>query len=90
MPILKNHAFSPSRLESAYRIWACNGIHSVKYLYEESVFTSFSSLSARFDLPNSNLFRFFQTRHLQKLFPHFPNLPPEYALDSFFDLKPND
>ncbi len=89
--MMKNHAFLPSCLDSAYRIWACNCIHSVKDLYEESMFTSFPSLSARFNLPNSHLFSFFQTRHfVQKLFPHLPNRHPEHALDSFFDLKPND
>ncbi len=82
---------------SHHLVWTLHTIYGHVIVYTQlrtcmkSVFTSFSSLSARFNLLNSHLFRFFQTRHfVQKLFPHFPNRPPEYVLDVFFDLKPND
>lgn len=48
MPILNNHAFSPSSSDSAYRLWAYNGLLSVKDLYEEGVLSSFLSLSNKF------------------------------------------
>jgi hypothetical protein len=75
-PILNNHLFSPSCSDPAFRIWSVNGLVELNDLYEDGVFASFPSLSAKYNLPNSHLFRFFQIRHfVQKLFPHFPNRP---------------
>lgn len=88
-PIIKNHSFAPSNMDEAFRIWFDKGIRTIDDLYEGGVFSSFNNLSKRFDLPNSHLFRFFQVRHLQKLFPHFPNRPPESPLDDFLKLDPH-
>lgn len=83
MPISNNHLFSLSLSDSFFDIWAAKGLSTLNGLYENEVFSSFSSLSAKFNLPNSHLFRFFQVRHfIQKLFPHFPNRPPESEIDS--------
>lgn len=89
MPILNNHLFPPSLLDRTFDIWANKGLCTLNDLYENDIFTSFSSLSTKFNLPNSHLFRFFQVRHfIQKLFPHFPNRPPESELDSILTLDP--
>ena len=89
-PILNNHLFSPSCTDSAFRVWSNSGLVTFDDLYEDGIFSSFASLSVKFNLPNSHLFRFFQIRHLiQKQFPHFPNRPPESAIDIFLTLDPN-
>ncbi len=89
-PIFKHHCFAPSIMDEAFRIWFDKGIKTIDDLYESGIFSSFNNLSKRFDLPNSHLFRFFQVRHfVQKLFPHFPNRPPESPLDDFLKLEPH-
>ncbi len=87
-PILNNHFFSPSYSDPAFRIWPINGLVELNDLYEDGVFASFSFLSTKYSLPSSHLFRFFQVRHfVKKLFPHFPNRPPECPLDHFLTLS---
>jgi len=60
MPISNNHLFSPSLADSFFDIWAAKGLSTLNDLYENEVFSSFSSLSAKFNLPNSHLFVFFR------------------------------
>lgn len=85
--ILNNHLFSPSCSDPAFHIWAVNGLVELNDLYEDGVFASFSILSTKYSLPSSHLFRFFQVRDfVKKLFPHFPNRPPECHLDHFLTL----
>ena len=86
-PILNNHSFSPSCSDPTFRMWAANGLVTISNLYKDGVFSDFASLSAKYHLPNSHLFRFFQIRHFaQKQFPHFPNRPPESGIDQFLTL----
>lgn len=61
MPISNNHLFSPSLSDSFFDIWAAKGLSTLNDLYENEVFSSFSSLSAKFNLPNSHLFVFFSS-----------------------------
>ncbi len=87
-PILNNIFFSPSCSDPAFRIWPINGLVELNDLYEDGVFASFSFLSTKYSLPCSHLFRFFQVWHfVKKLFPHFPNRPPECPLDHFLTLS---
>ncbi len=52
------------------------------------MFASFSFLSTKYSLFSSHLFSFFQVRHFfKKLFPLFPNRPPECPLDHFLTLS---
>ncbi len=52
------------------------------------MFASFLFVSTKYSLPSNHLFRFFQVRHfVKKLFPHFPNCPPECPLDHFLTLS---
>lgn len=86
-PILNNHLFFPSCSDPTFQMWAANGLVTINNLYKDGVFSDFSSLSAKYHLPNSHLFRFFQIRHFaQKQFPHFPNRPPESGIDQFLTL----
>lgn len=86
-PVLKNYAFLPSHSGAAFRTWSERGLKTLKDLYEEGVFMAFTSLSDRFNLPNSHFFRYLQMRHfIQKQFPHFPNRPPETEIDQLLSL----
>lgn len=79
MPIFINHLFLPSLSDLPFDIWASKTLSTLNDLYE-------NNFSDKYDLPNS---RFFQVRHFtQKLFPHFPNRPPESELDCILTLNP--
>lgn len=58
-PILFNHQFPPSCSDAAFRIWSTNGLSTLGDLYIDGVFPSFSSLSAKYGLPNNHLFHFY-------------------------------
>lgn len=66
MPIGNNHLFSPSVSDSVFDIWAAKGLWM-------TCMKSKSFLPAKFNLPNCNLFHFFQARHFIQRFHHFPN-----------------
>ena len=88
-PVWNNYAFPPSHSDAAFRIWSERGLKTLKDLYEEGVFMSFTSVSDRFNLPKSQFFRYLQMRHfIQKQFPHFPNRPPEAEIDQLLSLDP--
>ena len=82
-PIHRNCTFEPSRSDSAFWIWHNKGIKSVNDLYMNQVFSSLTQLLTKYNLPQHHLFRFFQVRdYVKKLFPHFPNRPPETLVDA--------
>ena len=88
-PLFKNCNFMPSVTDSAFHVWRSKGIKNVKDLYSNNVFSSLAELSLKYQLPNSHLFRFFQTRdYVKKQFPHFPNRPPETRLDILLAIDP--
>lgn len=87
-PIFRNHLFVPSCSDPAFRTWSEKGLVTLNDLYVNGVFPSFSDLAAKFDLPNTHLFRFFQIRHYVKsCFPQFPNSPPKSLTDQFLTLN---
>ena len=89
-PIYRNHRFKPSCTDNTFLAWLEKGIESVGDLYSNGIFSSFSDLSQRFNLPRSHLFRYFQIRHfLQKQFPEFPHQPTPSKLDSILSLNSN-
>lgn len=55
--ILNSHLFTPSCSDPAFRIWSINGLVTLNDLYVDGVFTSFSFLSTKYNLPSSHLFR---------------------------------
>ena len=88
-PLLKNHAFKPSNIDPTFKIWHSKGIISIKDLYTDGIFSSYTELSSKFNLPASHLFRFFQIRDfVKKNFPHFPNRPPETLTDTILAVDP--
>lgn len=89
-PVTHNHSFKPSVMDSAFQLWSDRGITAIKVLYDNGIFMPFAVLSAKFQLPASHLFRFFQVRHfVQRNYPDFPNLPPETLVDTLLKVNPN-
>uniref|UniRef100_A0A669DKG7 Reverse transcriptase domain-containing protein n=1 Tax=Oreochromis niloticus TaxID=8128 RepID=A0A669DKG7_ORENI len=89
-PLLKNCNFAPSNIDAAFRGWKDKGLRIVKDLYSQDTFLSFADLSSKYDLPNSNFFRYLQARDFVKTqFPHFPNRPPETNLDIILQTNPH-
>ena len=82
----RNCAFEPSRSDSAFWNWHNKGIKSVNDLYTDQVFSSFTQLLTKYNLPPHNLFCVFQVcDYVKKLFPHFPNRPPETLVDALLN-----
>jgi len=74
-PICNNHLFVPSTLDSAYVLWKNRGLSYFSDLFTDGVFTTFFDLSKKFNIPQSNLFRFFQVRNfVNSHCPSFPDL----------------
>ena len=87
--VVKNHLFPPSLSDSTFTIWRNKGLLHVKHLYKDNIFTNFTELAARFELPHSHFFRFLQARHFVKTnYPHFPNHPPGSLIDTLLTLDP--
>ena len=88
-PVVKNHLFLPSLSDPTFTVWRNKGLLHVKDLYKENIFTDFTELAARFELPQSHFFRFLQVRHFVKTaYPHFPNYRPGSLIDSLLTLDP--
>ena len=88
MPLVKNHLFPPSLTDATYTIWQSQGIKHFRDLYKDGIFFNFSDLSSQFNLPPSNLFRYFQIRHCaSSLFPSYPSLPVNQPWDDLLSLK---
>lgn len=86
-PVFHNHLFLPSCSDPVFQTWSHRGLHSIKDLYTNGIFTSFADLSVKFGLPNNHLFRFFQIRHfIQNQLPLFPNRPPDSVMVPFLTL----
>ena len=86
-PIHKNHHFLPSCSDPVFQVWSNKGLRSIKDLYVNGIFSSFAELSAKFNLPNTHLFRYFQIRNfVRNKYPQFPNRPPVTMIDSILSL----
>lgn len=87
--IYKNCTFEPSTTDSAFQVWHNKGLKSIKDLFIDNTFSSFTHLLTTYDLPRHHLFRFFQVRdYVKKLFPYFPNRPPETLIDTLLNTDP--
>lgn len=86
-PIYLNHMFPPSS-DSAFNIWSSKGLQSLKDLFIDGIFASFSQLSQLFNIPKTHFFRYLQIRHFIKSnYPSFPNIPTPSALDEILDVN---
>lgn len=86
-PICKNHLFLPAQLDSVFSQWQQTGLVKFSDLFIDDFFASFSSLSSKYNLPSSHLFRYLQVRHLiQNLCPTYPSIPPSTGLDAILNI----
>lgn len=89
-PISSNHLFPPSALDSTFSRWGRANLKCVRDLYEDGHFLEFAALSRKYNIDNSNLFRYFQIRHfVRQQFPSFPNLPAEEMWEGLLGTDPS-
>lgn len=75
-------------VDSAFKIWNSNGIHSFKDLYVDKIFASFTQLIWKYDVPQTNFFHYLQIHSfISSRYPQFPNLPTETTLDIILDIN---
>lgn len=87
-PVCSNHMFPPSLIDSVFKIWNSNGIHSLKDLYVNEIFASFTQLTQKFNILPTHFFRYLQIRNfMHSRYPQFPNLPAETTLDKILDIN---
>lgn len=53
-PIACNHAFKPSLTDSTFSVWSSKGMVTVRDLYVDGKFATFSQLKEKYDLPPSH------------------------------------
>lgn len=63
LPIANNPDFKPSLLDASFKRWGELGLLTVNQLLEGDYFKSFAQLQKKFNLPSTDLFRYFQIRH---------------------------
>lgn len=61
-PIKNNPDFPPGTDDSGFNLWNSLGIVRLKDIFEDSSLLSFEQLSAKFNLPKHNFFRYLQLR----------------------------
>ncbi len=89
-PIIANHLFQPSLLDSKFQEWQRLGICRFKDLFIDNMFLPFEHLSRNFNLPNSHFFRYLQIRDfLRRQIPNFPVGPDSNIADSLLCLHPS-
>lgn len=89
-PVGSNHLFSPSLSDKTFSVWDDLGIKTFADLYDNGIFMSFSSFQYKFDLPNTDFFRYLQFRNfMSKNFSQFPNAPPQNPIDFILDQPQN-
>ncbi|CAI5660574.1 unnamed protein product [Oreochromis niloticus] len=80
-PIYGNHAFPPSCLDASFDIWTQKGIITLKDLYIDRQFASFTQLQNKFSLPASHFFHYLQIRnYVRQSIANFPSLPEEGSI----------
>ncbi len=89
-PIIANHLFQPSLLDSKFQEWQRLGICRFKDLFIDNMFLPFEHLSRNFKIPNSHFFRYLQIRDfLRCQIPNFPVGPDSNIADSLLCLHPS-
>lgn len=81
-PICRNHLFPAARLDKTFTQWQIFGLGRCSDFYIDGIFGSFNDLAVKFNLQQSDFFRYLQVRHLvQNLSPTFPTMPAHSGLD---------
>lgn len=66
-PITGSPDFQPGIMDSGFKLWISKGIFHLGDLFDEGTMMSFSQIVQKFNIPNKDLFRFFQIRdYIQK------------------------
>ncbi|KAJ0059923.1 hypothetical protein NL108_015598 [Boleophthalmus pectinirostris] len=66
--------FLPARLDGCFTRWANNGLTIINQLIKNTVIKSFSQIQQEFNIPSSDLFRFFQIRHYIEKHKEYDNI----------------
>ena len=86
--IIKKHQFMPSVIDRAFHEWANRGIATIENLSIDNTFASFDQLKLKFNILNSNFFRFLQLRSFtSKSFTHFPSQPSNSPWNHILNLN---
>ncbi len=81
-PICDNHLFPAARIDHTLTSWRTNGLTTCYNFYINGLFGTFTDISEKFHLRQSDLFRYFQVRHfIQSQSPAFPALPADSGLE---------
>lgn len=81
-PLCNKHLFPAGKIDRTYAQWQRIGLARCSDFYINNTFASFNDPSKKFQLSQSNLFRYFQVRHfVQSQSSTFPDLPPTSLLD---------
>ncbi|XP_048011812.1 uncharacterized protein LOC125245329 [Megalobrama amblycephala] len=81
-PLSNNPLFPAGQMDHTYVQWQSTGLAKCSDFYIDNIFSSFNDLRQKFQLTQSDLFRYFQVRHfIQSQSSTFPNLPPTSLMD---------
>lgn len=81
-PIIRNHMFTPSIIDTAFNCWEEKGLATLKDLYSNNSFMSFQQIREKYNIPNTHFFRYLQIRSfMSSNTSDFPSLPTESLLD---------
>lgn len=90
-PICNNHAFAPGKTDAVFATWLEKGISDLNSLYIDGIFASFAQLQSLYNIPASNLFRYFQIREFtKKHIPSFHIKPCHETLNMINRFNPLD
>lgn len=90
LPLVRNHLFPPSQVDTPFDTWHCNGLVFFKDLFVDGTFASFDLLQKDNDIPKNHFFRYLQVRSFAKKHFPFPQLNvearPQWKEESSQDL----
>ncbi len=89
-PISCNHAFKPSLLDPVFTDWARKGILTLRDLYMDKSFATFSQLKEKYDLPSSHFFRYLDIRnYVRSTMLNFETFSTDNELHKLLTCTPN-
>lgn len=89
-PVCRNHAFKPSLLDPVFTGWARKGILTLRDLYIDNNFATFTQLTEKYDLPASHFFRYLQIRnYVRSTVPNSEILSADNELHKLLTCVPN-
>lgn len=87
-PLCSNHMFPPSLNDSAFETWSSKGLQTLKDLFIDGIFASFSQLTDQFNTPGTHFYHYRQICHfIASRHTTFPNLSEITPLDNILDIN---